>query len=183
MRIKHFIYFVLSFSFSFVKAQELDVTLIKTDKECVLGKAEVIINSGTSPFQVVWSNGSILNTIENLEEGQYSVTIADGNSKDTTIRFVIGYTICEPIPSNNFTPNGDLYNDTWSIVRIEYFPEFELYVYNRWGQQVHHQSSNYEPWDGTSLGLPLPDGTYYYVLFFSKSNKNKFIKGDVSILR
>lgn len=183
MRIKYLIYFVLSFCFSLVKAQNLAVALVKTDKECELGKAEVVINSGASPFQIVWSNGSVLDEVKDLEAGIYSVRVTDSNSLDTTINFEIGENICEPIPSNNFTPNGDLYNDTWSIVRIEYFSEFELYVYNRWGQEVHHQSSIYKPWDGTNLGLPLPDATYYYVLFFSKSDKNKFIKGDVSILR
>jgi len=183
MRVLLLAYFVLTFSFSFVKAQELNVSLVKTDKECDLGKAEITINSGASPFQILWSNGSIMNNVESLEEGPYAVTITDNNSNDTTINFVIGYTICEPIPSINFTPNGDLYNDKWSIIRLDYFPEFDLYVYNRWGQEVHHQSGIYTPWDGTNLGSPLPDGTYYYVLFLSKSNKNKFIKGDISILR
>jgi hypothetical protein len=29
----------------------------------------------------------------------------------------------------------------------------------------------------------LPDATYYYILYFSQTDKNKFIKGAVSILR
>jgi hypothetical protein len=43
--------------------------------------------------------------------------------------------------------------------------------------------NQYIPWDGSSLNIPLPDATYYYVLFFSKSDKKNFIKGDISIIK
>jgi len=181
---KHIILYILFFvCWQNTKAQNLDVSLSKINKECKSGSANITINSAALPITIIWSNGSVLNEIENLESGNYSVTITADNFQDTTINFTIEELICEPIPSNHFTPNGDLYNDTWSISRLEYFPDFELLVYNRWGQQVHRQANTYIPWDGTSLGLPLADASYYYILFFSKSDKNKFIKGDISILR
>jgi gliding motility-associated-like protein len=164
-------------------AQSLDVRFSKTDKECEAGKASVSILSGTAPYQYVWSNASVTDHTENLEAGTYTVTVMDAAGQDTSIVFTIEEQICEPVAETHFTPNGDMFNDSWDISRINYFPDFELVVYNRWGQQVHHQTNQYTAWEGTHLGLPLPDGTYYYILFFSKSDKNKFIKGDVSILR
>jgi gliding motility-associated-like protein len=178
-----YILIILFAELTTVFSQNLSVNLTKTERVCELGEASVTIVTGAQPVHVLWSNGSIANKIEGLEEGDYSVKITDDQNSDTTIYFTIEKLICEPVAENHFTPNSDGYNDTWSISRLENFPEFDLFVYNRWGQQVHHQMNIYFPWDGKSLALPLPDATYYYILYFSKTDKNKFIKGDVSIIR
>lgn len=164
-------------------AQGLTVNFTKIERACELGQASVTIITAPPPVNYLWSNGAITNAIEGLEPGDYSVKVTADGGKDTTIYFNIEEIICEPIPETHFTPNFDGYNDTWSISRINNFPDFDLFVYNRWGQQVHHQSMTYIPWDGRSLGLPLPDATYYYILYFSKTDKNKFIKGPISIIR
>jgi gliding motility-associated-like protein len=179
----YFILILLFTELTTVSAQDLSVSFKKTERVCVLGEASVTIISGAQPVHIMWSNGSLMNSIDQLDEGEYSVKITDDLNHDTTIYFNIETLICEPTVENQFTPNNDGYNDTWSITRLENFPEFDLFVYNRWGQQVHHQTNVYFPWDGRSLTLPLPDATYYYILYFSKRNKNKFIKGDVSIIR
>ncbi len=166
-----------------LNAQTISVTLTKSEIVCELAKASVTIVSGTLPVNILWSNGSAMSSIDQLEPGDYSVKVTDGTNKDTTIYFNIQELVCEPIAQNHFTPNADGFNDTWNIQRLEKFPDFDLYVYNRWGQQVHHQKNQYTPWDGTSLNIPLPDATYYYILFLSKSDKKKFIKGDISIIR
>ncbi len=182
--IKYYYIFILVFVvITLANAQNLSVSFSKTERVCELGEASVTIISGTIPITILWSNGSLMNKVEQLEEGNYSVKITDDQNNDTTIYFNIEKPICEPVAGNHFTPNYDGYNDTWSIGRLENFPEFDLFVYNRWGQQVHHQMNVYFPWDGRSLALPLPDATYYYILYFSKTDKNKFIKGDVSIIR
>ena len=164
-------------------AQDLKVTFSKTDKECDLGKASVNVVQGQPPFHFFWSDGSTSDHVSGLSAGDYSVKVTGDGGQDTTVNFTIDESICEPVAETNFTPNFDGYNDTWNIARLENFPQFELLVYNRWGQQVHHQFNTYIPWNGTSLGLALPDGSYYYILFFDVTDKNKFIKGTVSIIR
>lgn len=182
--IKHFYIFIsLLISFISIQAQNLSVSFLKNEQACILGEASINIISGTQPFQILWSTRSTSNTIEQLNEGNYSVTITDGLNQDTTINFVISTMTCEPVVETHFTPNGDEFNDTWNISRIEYFPNFELFVYNRWGQLVHSQVSEFMPWDGRSLTIPTPDATYYYILFLDRSNKKEFMKGDVSIVR
>lgn len=163
-------------------AQNFSILLTKVERECELAQANVSVTSSTS-YSVNWSNGSIATGINQLEPGEYSVTVTNSQNNDTTIIFKIENILCEPIPENHFTPNGDDFNDTWEISRIEKFPDFELFVYNRWGQLVHHQENEFKSWDGKSLGLLLPDATYYYVVFLSKSDKKKFIKGAVSIIK
>lgn len=181
--IKNVLIFFLTLTPFIINAQNLSVSFTKTEKECLLAEATVSVITAAQPVNYLWSNGAITNSINELNPGDYYVTITDNNGKDTTINFTIETLICKPIPENNFTPNGDGFNDTWTISRIQHFPNFELFVYNRWGQQVHQQSNTFIPWDGFSLVFPLPDATYYYILFLDKSNKKDFIKGDVSIIR
>ena len=164
------------------KAQNFSVTLTKVERECELAQANVSVTSSTN-YTVNWSTGSNSIAINELEQGDYWVTVINSLNNKDSINFTISNILCEPIPETHFTPNGDDFNDTWEIGRIEKFPDFELFVYNRWGQSVHHQENEFKSWDGKSLGLLLPDATYYYVVFLSKSDKKNFIKGAVSIIK
>lgn len=181
--IKSLYIFILFLAAVITHAQNLNVSFTKVERECVLGEASVVATTLSQPIQYLWSNGAITSSVDGLEPGDYNVKVTADNGRDTIVFFSIKEIICEPSPENNFTPNYDGFNDTWSISRINNFPEFDLFVYNRWGQQVHHQSSTYIPWDGRSIGIPLPDATYYYILYFSSSDKSKFVKGDISIIR
>lgn len=174
---------ILTFAAFIANAQDLYVSFTKSEKACELGEASVTVTTTSLPVHYLWSNGAITSHVNELVPGEYSIKVTADNGKDTTIFFKIEELTCEPIPETHFTPNGDEFNDTWDISRIANFPEFDLYVYNRWGQQVHHQSLTFMPWDGRSLGLPLPDATYYYILYLDKTDKNNFIKGSVSILK
>ncbi len=62
------------------------------------------------------------------------------------------------------SPNGDGVNDKFYISNIEDYPQNELTIFNRWGNQVHHAKSYRNGWDGTWRDKYLPDGSYYYVL-------------------
>jgi gliding motility-associated-like protein len=176
-------YALILIGFSGIHSQGLSVEFTKNERECELAKAFVTVITGAPPVHFTWSTGATANEVKDLEEGNYEVYVKDDQNNDTTIYFTIETLVCEPNPSNHFTPNYDGFNDTWIISRIENFPEFELFVYNRWGQLVHYQSNEYTPWDGRSLTLPLPDATYYYILYPEKSNKKKIVKGDISIIR
>jgi len=52
------------------------------------GNASVLINGGTMPYYVIWSNNSTTPTVNNLCNGSYYVTVTDSNSciaKDTVV--------------------------------------------------------------------------------------------------
>jgi gliding motility-associated-like protein len=170
---------------SFISGQSpLAVTLEKVDETCFKGNASISISGGTAPFQITWSTGeSDKASVNNLSTGYYSVMIKDAGNEDTLISFTIEDLNCDVGISNHFTPNDDGFNDTWGITNTWHYPNFELYVFNRSGQTVHHQSGQYFPWDGKSFGIKVPDATYYYVFYFDRDSKDKLLKGDVSILR
>ncbi len=79
------------------------------------------------------------------------------------------------------TPNGDGKNDLFDIKNIGRFPQNHLYVYNRWEHEVYNKKGYNNTWDGTSDGKPLPDGTYYYLLYLTEDDEP--IKGFVYISR
>lgn len=69
---------------------------------------------------------------------------------------------------NYLTPNGDSHNDVWIIDNIQFWPENEILLFNRWGDKIRsyeHYDNASVVWDGTNdLGKPVPDGTYYYII-------------------
>lgn len=66
------------------------------------------------------------------------------------------------IPTS-FTPNGDGVNDVYSV-RGTYISEFQIEIYNRWGQLFYSSSTLNDSWDGTINGIPVPTGAYVYLV-------------------
>lgn len=162
------------------------ITLSLANEECSKGAAGIQI-TGLLPSDTVgtyWSNDVYnVNAVNNLGAGSYFVHIIINNTTDTTINFIIEKIECKVIVASHFTPNGDNYNDYLQISNIQNYPNFELFIFNKWGQQVHSQKQNYTPWNGTWNGVNVLDGTYYYVFYYDGSNKDKIIKGDITVLR
>lgn len=82
-----------------------------------------------------------------------------------------------------FTPDGDGYNDIWTIENIENYKTNAVTVVDRWGGVVfeatgYNNRSN--AWDGRDKGLKtLPAGTYFYSIQIN----NKMAKGFIELIR
>lgn len=84
---------------------------------------------------------------------------------------------------NVITPNGDGFNDTWVIRDLDGYPQNEVRIINRWGDQVFEQSPYQNQWGGTWNGQYLPGGTYYYIIrVFYEGQWVKF-DGPLTIIR
>jgi gliding motility-associated-like protein len=82
---------------------------------------------------------------------------------------------------NAFSPNGDGVHDRWVITGLRAFPNCQVTIFNRYGQQVFSSRGYNEPWDGNRNGKPVPTGTYYYVI--KKSSDAELYTGWVEVLR
>jgi gliding motility-associated-like protein len=80
---------------------------------------------------------------------------------------------------NGISPNGDGKNDIWLIGGIADFPGNEVWVYNRYGNEVFHQKQYENNWSGTWNDKTLPSGSYYYVV--DLGNGSKVLKGYLEI--
>ncbi|HWY38527.1 MAG TPA: gliding motility-associated C-terminal domain-containing protein [Bacteroidia bacterium] len=155
--------------------------------DCNLGAAKVTVTGGKPPYFYRWSNGALGDTVSSLTEGNYTIHISDSDTSHITpeinVSFSIAAPVCQVGINNKFSPNGDGINDLWTISRTEYYPKFFLQVFDRWGQVVHQQRGTFTPWDGTHLGVHLPDATYYVIFFYEEGVSSKYQKGSVTILR
>ncbi len=91
---------------------------------------------------------------------------------------------CGVFVPNAFTPDNDGHNDLWSW-KGECLPlEFNLEVFNRFGELVFATEDPTVKWDGTYKGVTSPDGVYVfhadYRLLYQKS---KEVTGTVTLLR
>ncbi|MBS1614857.1 MAG: gliding motility-associated C-terminal domain-containing protein [Bacteroidetes bacterium] len=65
---------------------------------------------------------------------------------------------------NAFTPNGDQHNDVFRVVTYGNQIQFEISIYNRWGERVFHGDNAQTGWDGRFNGYDCEAGTYFYLV-------------------
>jgi gliding motility-associated-like protein len=101
-------------------------------------------------------------------EGTYDVTLITtsdlGCSDTVTIPLVVLPEVLMYAP-NAFTPDGDEFNQLWRIhiVGIDVY-DFELLLFNRWGEVVWESRDPEQGWDGTYKGEMCPTGTYTWIV-------------------
>lgn len=178
--------FLLSLCFLYInsRGQSSTFTVTSTVKKysCTPGSIKLEIDGGAPPFHFNWSHGKQGEFVDELAPGNYNVSIVDDHGKDTLISIEVGEEKCGVRFNASFSPNGDNISDVWSGTNIQFFPDFTLQVFNRWGQLVHTQKKEFEPWDGKQLGIDLPVGTYYYI-FYYKGSSGDYEAGSVVIMR
>jgi len=58
--------------------------------------------------------------------------------------------------------NGDGINDYFTILKIENYPNNQVWIFTRTGYEVFNTQNYRNDWTGTQNGNPLPEGSYYY---------------------
>lgn len=85
-----------------------------------------------------------------------------------------------------FTPNGDGVNDVFSPLgaQARYARDYEMQVWNRWGQEVFRANEYSYGWDGNHNGVQAQTGVYAYILKYKNVlNEYKVVKGNVTLIR
>lgn len=87
---------------------------------------------------------------------------------------------------NTFTPDGDEFNQTWFLhmdgIDIQ---QFNLKVFNRWGEVVWESNDPNGRWDGTYLGTIVQNGQYNWILETKEmvSDKKYTFNGYINVMR
>ncbi len=87
---------------------------------------------------------------------------------------------------NAFTPNGDGNNERFlGAGYTRYLQEFELQVFNRWGEKVFETSDVLEGWDGYSQrnGGLAPPGAYLYIVNYTALDGPQQLTGYLTLLQ
>lgn len=129
-------------------------------------------------------NGILEVHMENVSEDQRLIyelcdTLCTSNCDTALVTIVVDASTRCAIP-NIFTPNGDGVNDYFEIPCIQPTEALRIVVFNRWGDVVYQTNQYRNQWEGTHRGEPLPEGTYFYVLY--RTNQEP-LQGSVEIKR
>ena len=120
------------------------------------------------------------------DTGTFEVTLIVKNQygcDDSITNYVIVHPNLTFYVPSSFTPNGDLKNDLFHAYG-EGVVEYELSIYNRWGELVFLSKDINISWDGNINGNEAPVGVYFYKINYTNgSNKQKIISGSVTLLR
>jgi gliding motility-associated-like protein len=86
---------------------------------------------------------------------------------------------------NAFSPNGDGQNDVFRPLGSgEYSQEYQMLIFNRWGEQVFRSDDPQVGWDGYYKGQPAITGVYAFIINYKNPfNELKSFKGNVTLTR
>ena len=90
---------------------------------------------------------------------------------------------------NAFTPDGDEYNQNFSVVNLEDGNNIELVsleIWSRWGEKIYEGAGANAFWDGSYKGKPAASDVYVYVIWIGCANGENQLQryvGDVTLLR
>ena len=88
---------------------------------------------------------------------------------------------------NAFTPDGDEHNQVFQPIFTSGFDahDFNMVIYNRWGEVVYETNDDTIGWDGTFKGKLVQAGTYSWKIEFQKiyTDERVMITGHVSLLK
>ncbi len=114
------------------------------------------------------------------------VTTSELGCTDTMIYDLIVFPEVLIYAPNTFTPDGDEFNQTWRVFMegID-LQDFELLIYNRWGELVWESHDISVGWDGTYGGKIVPTGTYTWVIRASDmQNDGKYTyNGHINLIK
>lgn len=87
---------------------------------------------------------------------------------------------------NAFTPDGDEFNQTWKfyVSGIDEY-NFELVIFDRWGEVIWETHDPNAAWDGTYNGKVVPAGAYSWIATVKNlySDDKKTLNGAIHILK
>lgn len=120
---------------------------------------------------------------EGLSNQWYSLLVTDvlGCTGTDSVFITKNSTGCID-PVNAFSPNDDLYNDSWVIDNMHLYENAHVQVFNKWGNLIHEQTGIYSPWDGRVNGKDVPSEVYYWIINLNTPDR-EILKGNITILR
>lgn len=129
------------------------------------------------------NNPLIANPVATPDQNtRYVVSVTNSfGCVDTASVFVYLLEDFNLVPQNLITPNANGQNDVWKIQGIEFYPEAKVMVFDQWGRILLDETQYKNTWDGSVDGKPLPDGTYFYVI--SLTGTDRVYKGMLTILK
>ena len=160
----------------------LEVIML-TDDPCADFTADLLAQ--TEMTNLIWSTGETTPQITVTHSGTYYVTASEGGCVATGQIFV---PVCE---FELYLPNAITPTDLNGINDYFYVPqysqrqinEFDITIYNRWGQMIFHSEDKHFRWHGDYNGKVFHNMTYSYVIKYTDYNGKAHLRtGSITVL-
>ena len=169
-----------------------EVTISKSnDIDCIYGEARLTATGGN---RYTWYPAATLDNpykpdpIARTDSSTWYYVMVTGENGCRTLDSIPLYATKEggsigfPV-ANAFTPNGDGHNDCFGIKYWGYVGDFEMTIFNRWGEKVYDSKDPSGCWNGTFNGQPQPAGAYVYYIRAHALCGDAVRKGTVMLIR
>lgn len=95
---------------------------------------------------------------------------------------------CYPFVPNGFTPNNDGRNDVFQVFSNCIIQDFQLSVFDRWGNRVYLSTDVNDGWDGTINGQDAPMGVYVWQMVYTSMDERGIMvtqttSGDITLVK
>jgi len=154
-----------------ISVVSMPITILPNDT-LICSDTQLIVEVDNPNYNFVeWNNGSNELPLIINEDGLYILEMNNlcGSSTDS-INVSIYNCDCSFYLPNSFSPNGDGVNDFFHIIGIcDDLINYELKIYNRWGELIFESSNHLESWNGKFKDYNVPDGVYIYQLRYENS--------------
>lgn len=136
-----------------------------------------------------WQTGQTTQTISITRAGNYGYSFVDmgGCIQSDTVYVSAILPEASLFVPNTFTPNGDGINELFKVVGEE-IEQFNIKIFNRWGQMLYESDDYLEGWNGSLHNDSkhyVPDGVYPYIINLKSTCRSERIErtGTVTIFR
>ncbi len=156
--------------------------------------AYVLTVTGNNIINREWSTGSNSTGIAVTEAGEYTVTLTGpcGDEVDVSITvsaedisecIVIETETCLLFPNVFIPRDREDINKTFGPKVDCPVTNYELNIYNRWGEKIWNTTDVNTKWDGTLDGDNAMGGVYFWWASYGEESNPIVVEGDVTLLR
>ena len=161
-----------------------------TDTE--IKKPITFLNQSTGATSYQWDLGNGRTSIDTHPtttydpEGMYQVTLVAESQIGCTDTFSLEFEVFPELnfyAPNAFSPNGDGINDVF-FGKGTAIKEYEMIIFNRWGELIYQTNDMFGSWDGTYKGNPSPMDVYVYKFKILGQNEKTYeFTGHTTIVK
>ncbi|MFT6165917.1 MAG: gliding motility-associated-like protein [Vicingaceae bacterium] len=160
---------------------------VNLGKDTSICPGELFTLNATAPFSTYqWQDNSTNSFLRINKEGVYWVDVVNqcGTVSDTINIASNNCGECYFYTPNAFTPNNDNINDTFFPKSECDLTDFELTIYNRWGELMFKTNNISEGWDGKINNELASTAVYVYSIVYTPEGKTpKSTYGRITLFR
>ena len=124
-----------------------------------------VLGNGNYQYSIDGINYQSNNVFNSLPSGLYTIYV-----KSFECIFIATMQHLHIFIQKYMTPNGDGNNDLFSLNLAQFFSDFKVYIFDRYGKLLYSAINTNARWDGTFKGNLMPTADYWYSIVLDNQN-------------